>query len=52
MKVMEELKIKTILVYNINKKDKIVGILKDISKEETLRNIRTKIKKMNENHLI
>ena len=47
---MEEEKIKEILVYNINKKDKIVGILKDILKGETLNNIRTKIKKMNDKH--
>jgi len=45
---MDEEKIKEILVYNINKKDKIVGILKDILKGETLKNIRTKIKKMDE----
>ena len=48
---MEEEKIKEILVYNINEKDKIVGLLKDILKGETLKNIRNKIKKMNDMHV-
>jgi len=48
---MEEEKIKEIFVYNINEKDKIVGILKAILKGETLKNIRNKIKKMNDMHV-
>ena len=47
---MEGLKIKSILVYNINQKDIIIGILKDISQKESLENIRQKIKKMTLNN--
>ena len=47
---MEEEKIKIIFVYNINKKDKIVGLLKKVLKGETLKNKRIQIKKMNERY--
>ena len=40
----------TILVYNIKQKDKIIGKLKNISKNETLRNIRPYLKKMADNN--
>ena len=47
---MESLKIKSILVYNINQRDIIIGILKDVSKKEPLENIRPKIRKMTKNN--
>ena len=46
---MEVQKIEQILIYNINKKDKIIGILRNISKNEILGEIRPQIRKMNEN---
>ena len=49
---MEGLKIKSILVYNIYQEDIIIGILKDISKKESLENIRQKIKKMSLNNIL
>ena len=47
---MEDQIIKSILVYNINQKDKIIGKLNNISKSEKLGNIRPYIRKMNENN--
>ena len=47
---MEHQIIKSILVYNINQKDKIIGKLNNISKKETLRNIRPYIRKMDSNN--
>ena len=38
--------IKAIYIYNINQKDKIIGKLKDISRDAPLANIRPQIKKM------
>ena len=46
---MEVQKVEQVLVYNINKKDKIIGILRNISKNETLDEIRHQIRKMTEN---
>ena len=42
--------IKEILIYNINQKDKIIGKLKNISKNEALSKIRPNIKKMTQNN--
>ena len=42
--------INEILIFNINQKDKIIGKLKNISKNETLSKIRPNIKKMAQNN--
>jgi len=47
---MEEQIFNAILVYNINQKDRIIGKLRNFSKNETLNNIRPYIKKMTENN--
>ena len=39
--------IETIFIYSINNKNKVIGKLENISKSESLKNIRFKIKKMN-----
>jgi len=46
---MEYVKIKSILVYSINNRNKVIGKLEGILQKESLRNIRAKIKKMNQN---
>ena len=47
---MDSQNINAIFVYNINQKDKIIGKLKNISKEETLQNIRPNIRKMTQDN--
>jgi len=46
---MEVENLNYILVYCITNKNKIIGKLENISKKESLKNIRPKIKKMNQN---
>ena len=45
---MEEEIIKSILIYDINNRNKIIGRIVKIPKKETLKNVRSKIKKMND----
>ena len=45
---MEEEIIKSILIYDINNRNKIIGRIVNIPKKETLKNVRSKIKKMND----
>ena len=47
---MEAQTIKSIYIYNINQKNKIIGKLNNISRKETLKKIRPYIRKMNENN--
>ena len=43
---MEDIQLESIFVYSINNKNKVIGKLKNVSKKESLKNIRPKIKKM------
>ena len=46
---METHKIKIIFVYSIKKKNKVIGKIDNISLKESLKRIRPKLKKMNQN---
>lgn len=46
---METQKIKIIFVYSIKNKNKVIGKIDNISLKESLKRIRPKLKKMNQN---
>ena len=45
---MEVLTIQSVLIYNIENKNKVIGKLENVSKNDSLKSIRSKIKKMTE----